>query len=137
MRDNLYSRVKVLSALDVSAITTSTTTNGTSLGLAESGQNFRSAVFILTLGARTDGTYTLVPQESADGSTGWANVPAARVLGSAALTAANGVGMVGVIPDPNVTAFLRMNVVSTVVTSGATGVRGVCLMSQGSVNPVQ
>lgn len=137
MRDTLYSRTKVVSALDVSAITTSTTTNGTSVGLAQSGQNFRSVLFILTLGARTDGTYTLVAQESADGSTGWANVPAARVQGAAALATANSVGVVGVVPDPGNAPFVRLTVVSTTVTTGATGIRGVVLLAEGSVNPVQ
>lgn len=136
MRDTLYGRVKAVSALDVSAITTSTTTTGTSVPLAQSGQNFRSVVFILTLGARTDGTYVLQPQESADGSTGWTAVPAARVQGAASLSAANAIGMVGVIPDPAAAAFLRMAVVSTTVTSGATGVRGVALLGQGSNYPV-
>lgn len=135
MRDTLYGRVKVLSGLDVSAISTSTNTDGTSINLDQSGQDFRSVMMVLTLGARTDGTYTLTPQESVDGST-WTNIPADRLQGTAALATANAIGAIGVIPDPGTAPYVRIRVVSTTVTTGATGVRGVVLLGQGSKFPV-
>lgn len=136
MRDTLYSRARALRALNHSAISTNTSTNGTAVDLDQTGQDFRVAMLIAAMGAWTDGTYTFVVQESADGSTGWTNVPSDRLQGTAALGAANAVGEIGVIPDPQNARFLRCQVVSTGVTTGA-AMQAVWLLGSPSALPVR
>jgi hypothetical protein len=118
MRRSIYSDVKAVRALNVSTISSSTNTDGTSVGLDQSGQDFRTCAVVLAAGAVTDGTYTAVPQESANGSNGWTDVPAERLQGSAVVSAANGVALMGFTPDPAVAPFVRVRVTSTDVTSG-------------------
>lgn len=136
MATTVYNSTKVVRAVNTTTVTTNTNTDGVAIGLDQSGQDFRSVAFVLSLGDVTDGTFTAVPQESADGSTGWTNVPADRLQGSAALTTDHAVGMVGVLPNPGVSPFVRLRVTSTVVTSGGP-VSAVALLSQGSKQPVQ
>src|SRR6187551_2242341 len=119
MREPVYTRVKTLRAVNHTAVVANGDTDGTAIGLDQSGVDFRSVMFVLMVGTRTDGTYTAVPQESANGSTGWTAVPAERLLGSAAVAAANGVGEIGVIPDPSSSPFVRLRVTATTVTTGA------------------
>jgi hypothetical protein len=137
MRDTLYAKVKAVQALNSTAISGDGNTDGTAVGLAQSGQNYRTAMFVATCTARTDGTFTLVPQESANGSTGWTDVPAARVQGAgAALSAVNTVAEIGVIPDPGVSPFLRLRVTATAVTSGGT-VTGCVLLGSPSFTSIR
>lgn len=135
MRETVYAKVKTVRAMNQTAITTNASTDGVSIGLDQSGSDYRVATFVLLAGATiTDGTYTLVPQESADGSTGWTDIPVDRKQGSAALTLANSVGEVGVVPDP-LKPFIRLRVTSTSVTTGGS-VAGVCLLGSPSMYPV-
>lgn len=136
MRSSLYSNVLPVRALNTTAIGSNTTTNGASIGLDQSGSDFRSVLFVIAAGAVTDGTYTAVPQESPTGSGSWTNVPADRIQGSAALTAANSVGSLGVVPDSGTAPFLRLTVVSTVVTTGAS-ISAIALLSSGDSVPVR
>lgn len=136
MRESLYTRVRALRALNHSAITTATNTDGPALDLDQSGQDYKVAMLVAAMGTWTDGSYAFVPQESADGSTGWTNVPAERLQGSATLGAANAVGEVGVIPDPQNARFLRVRVVSTGVTTGAAA-QAVWLLGSPSSLPVR
>lgn len=136
MRSSLYSEVLEIRALNTSAISTNTNTDGASIGLDQSGSDFRYVLFVLAAGAVTDGTYTAVPQESANGSTGWTDVPAARLQGSAALTAANTVKAIGVIPDPGTAPFVRVRVTSTAVTTGGS-ISAIALLSSGDRVPVR
>lgn len=134
MRDTLYSSVKTVRALNVTAVSGNGDTDGSAISLDQSGADFRVVTFVLMIGARTDGTYTVVPQESVNGSD-WTNVPASRLQGSAVSLAANGVAEVGVIPDPAVAPSLRMRVTATLVTSGAS-ISGVALLGQPSSYPI-
>jgi|1185.fasta_scaffold321152_1 hypothetical protein len=136
MREVLYNRVKAIQALNSSSITTNTTTDGTSVGVLQSNKNYRQAMFVATCTARTDGTFTLTPQESPTGSGSWTDVPAARLHGSGALTAANTVAEIGVTPDPNVAPFLRLRITSTGVTSGGT-VTGCVLLTGARFTPIR
>jgi hypothetical protein len=136
VRESLYSRTRALRALNHTAISTNTSTNGTAVDLDQSGQDFRVALLVAAMGAWTDGSYAFVPQESPDGTTGWVNVPVDRLQGSAALGAANAVGEVGVIPDPQNFRFLRVQVVSTGVTAGAAA-QAVWLLGSPSSLPVR
>lgn len=121
MRETLYLKSKAFQALNSTAISSSGNTDGTAVGLGQSGQNYRSALFVAACTARTDGTFTLVPQESATSAGTYTNVPADRLLGpSGTLTAANTVAEVGVIPDPGTFPWLRLRVTASAVTTGGT-----------------
>jgi hypothetical protein len=134
MRETLYNRVLAVRGVNVTAVSANGNTDGATVGLDQSGADFTSCTMVLLLGARTDGTYTVVPQESPTGSV-WTDVPASRLIGSAVITAANGVDEVGVITDPINYPFLRMRVTATVVTSGA-GISGLILLGQPGSTPI-
>jgi hypothetical protein len=136
MRSTLYDHAKEVRALNTSAISTNANTDGASIGLDQSGADFRDVMFVLAAGAVTDGTYTAVPQESPNGSTSWTDVPAARLIGSAVLTTANGVAAIGVIPDPGTAAFVRLRVTSTSVTTGGS-ISAIALLGSGDRVPVR
>lgn len=118
MRESIYSKVKVVRALNTATIATNTNTDGVAVGLDQSGADYRVATAVVYAGALTDGSYAAVVQESANGTSGWTDVPAARLQGAATVSAANGVAEVGVIPDPSTAPFLRIRVVSTGTTTG-------------------
>lgn len=137
MRENLYLKAKSFQALNSTAISSSGNTDGTAIGLGQSGQNYKSVMFTLTCTARTDGTFTLVPQECATSTGTWADVPTARVLGpSGTLTAANTCADVGVIPDAGTYPWVRLRVTASAVTTGGT-VTAVALLGAPSNLPVR
>lgn len=139
MKETLYNRVKVVPCLNTAAITTATTTNGTAVDLDQVGQDFRSATAVVVTGTLTDGSYTVAVQESPNGTTGWVNVPADRVIGTAipTITATddNKIYELGIIPDPGTAPFLRIAVTSTTVTTGGT-LSAFFLLGQSNRNPV-
>ncbi|MGE4164078.1 MAG: hypothetical protein AB7G23_20315 [Vicinamibacterales bacterium] len=134
MRNTIYNSVHAVKAVNVTAISANGNTDGTSVNLDQSGQDFRSVGMLIQMGAYTDGTYTLVPQESADNSS-WSNVPADRVQGSAVLSAENTLGQIGVIPDPGTYPYIRIRVTAATVTSGGT-VCGQILLGSPTKTPV-
>jgi len=102
--------------LNVQAITTSTTTTGTSIDT----KGYNEAKVIVVLGARTDGTLTPAITESDDNST-FTAVTDDFLKGTeaaAAVSAANTVGTVGITLRKR---YLKVNGVSSAVTSGFTG----------------
>lgn len=135
MRDTVYSHVKAVHALDVTAIGTDTDTDGSAVGLDQSGKDYRAAMVVAYCTAYTDGEYEVVPQESPNGSTGWVNVPAARLQGSGTLSAANGVAEVGVIPNPAEYPHLRVRITSTDTDTGAS-VGALLLLGQPLKTPI-
>jgi len=135
VKETLVNRVRAVRALNHSSITTNTNTDGSSVGLDQSGADFRTAMLVVAAGAVTDGTYTAVPQESPTGSGSWTDVPADRRIGSIALNAANAVGEMGVIPDPGTAPFLRVRITSTGVTTGG-AVQALWLFGSPSSYPV-
>lgn len=135
MRESIYNRVKAVRAVNTTAVSANGDTDGVSVGLDQSGADFRVVSVVLLAGALTDGVYTAVPQESANGSTGWTNVPAERLQGSAVVDASHEVGEMGVIPDPGTAPFLRVRVTATGVTTGG-GVSAVLLLGAPSSTPI-
>ncbi len=135
MRSAIYTRAKAVRAVDHTSVIANGNTDGAAIDLDQGGMDFRTAMFVLMIGTRTDGTYTAVPQESANGTTGWTNVPADRLLGSAALSAANAVGEIGVVPDPSNARFLRLRVVASTVTTGGI-VSALAVLGEPSSYPV-
>lgn len=118
MRESIYSRVRVVRALNTTAVSANGNSDGTAVGLDQSAQDFRVASAVILAGTLTDGTYTVVPQESANGTSGWTDIPAERLQGSAVVDASHEVAQVGIIPDPASAPFLRVRVTAASVTTG-------------------
>lgn len=112
---DLVSEITPAIALASASIASSTTTNGNSVDM----QGAESLAFVFFSGAYTDGTYTPQIEESSDNST-WSAVADADLIGteaSAAITAANEVFDIGYVGNER---YVRLAVVSTSVTTGAT-----------------
>jgi hypothetical protein len=93
------------------------TANGVSVDRLVSGGT-GDAVLLVSTGTITDGSHAITVQESADGSTGWANVAAANIQGSLpTVVAANDDTMfeVGVRPTLR---YVRAVATSTGSTTG-------------------
>lgn len=136
MRRTLYNMVRAVRALNATAVSTNANTDGAAVNLDQNGADFRTAILVAMTGAWTDGTYSFVPQESANGSSGWQNVPADRLTGGpATLAVANGIAEIGITPDPGSFPFLRVRVVSTAVTTGA-NVHALFVLGQPSSEPI-
>ncbi|MGL6349729.1 MAG: hypothetical protein ACRC2U_07785 [Aeromonas sp.] len=104
-------------ALNTAAITSSTTTTGTNI---IDTQGYGAVVFVLNVGARTDGTYTLVLEHGDAANLSDTSAPAASDLnGTLAATAANTAQTIKRIGYVGNKRYVRANVVSTGVTRGA------------------
>ena len=107
---------KYVSGVNIQAISSSTTTAGSGIDT----KGFSEATVILRLGARTDGTATLLIEESDDNST-FTAVSDDFLKGTEAgeaVSAAHGFGIVGLILNKR---YLKTSIVSSSVTSGFTG----------------
>ena len=115
MRESLYTKGLARVAL-VSGARTNGTVNGAAVDSGIFGNDFRTVFFIVQTGTITDGTHAVAVQDSADGSTGWANVDAATLTGT--------VPTIGSADDDVVFQFAhvlqKQYVRLTVTTSGAT-----------------
>ncbi|WP_342150239.1 hypothetical protein [Methylorubrum sp. SB2] len=113
IHNDLLARV----ALNTATIAASATTNGVIIDT----QGFNALEFFLQVGTRTDGSFTIQLQHGDDPALADAvAVDTAKVLGNAALTAitaANSVRRIGYVGNKR---YVRAQVVSTSVTSGAT-----------------
>jgi hypothetical protein len=113
---SLYDEIAVKKSLSPIARTDGTA-NGTAVDRVVSGGT-QEAVLLVTTGVITDGSHAITVQESADGSTGWADVAAANIQGSLpTVVAANDDTMfeVGVRPTQR---YLRAVATSTGSTTG-------------------
>jgi hypothetical protein len=127
MKD-LYNNIEIRKALDLSAISTDTDTNGIAIDCT----GFDSIVFSLACTARTDGTATMSIEESDDNST-WSDVPSARIQGTAtALDAANEHDKIGAIVGMK---YARL-VVTTASTSSGLSVIGHAVLGNAQKAPV-
>lgn len=112
---DLYNAVSVASGVAVTAISSNTTTNGDIIDLQGAG----GVLFALRVSGRTDGTYTpsvQVGNESdlSDAST----ADSATVQGSLSGITANGIAAIQL--KATTYRYARINVDSTLVTTGAT-----------------
>lgn len=135
MRESIYNHIKAVSALAPTAISTNGHHEGTSISLDQNNADFRVASLVVQAATITDGTYTVVPQESATGSGGWENVPASRVQGSAVIDATGQIGEVGIIPNPALFPHLRVRITAATVTTGGT-VAAIMLLGSPSSTPI-
>jgi hypothetical protein len=112
---DLKNNIKVQAALNIAAITSNTTTNGSSVDLL----GYNSATFVISSGARTDGTFTPLVVDSDDNST-FTAVDDKFLIGlesEAVISAANTLRKIGYVGQKR---YIRLSIVSTSVTSGAT-----------------
>jgi len=114
MHNQLYPTI----AKTVAAITSDTTTTGTNI---IDMQGYNALEFIFASGARTDGTFTpLITHGDAANLSDGVAVPDDDLLGleaDAAISAANTVKRIGYRGNKR---YVRFDIVSTSVTSGAT-----------------
>jgi len=112
---DLKNNIKVSAALNIAAITSNTTINGNSVDLL----GYNGATFVISSGARTDGTFTPLIVDSDDNSI-FAAVDDKFLIGleaDAAISAANTLKKIGYVGSKR---YVQLRIVSTSVTSGAT-----------------
>ena len=118
-------------ALNTAAIATSTTTNGVIIDT----QDYNALTFIRNVGARTDGTFTpLIRHGDDSGLSDVADVDDTDLVGTetgAAISAAQTMKKIGYVGNKR---YVRLSVVSTSVTSGAT-VGATAILSRPAVGP--
>lgn len=128
MKFDSYNQMAVRNALNTAAITTNTTTNGVIIDT----QGFNALTFLLNIGARTDGTFAVNLQHGDASNMSDASTPAADdILGAISLNAAQTYGKIGYVGNKR---YVRLQVVSTSVTSGAT-VGATALLGRPSMGP--
>jgi hypothetical protein len=111
--------VNQLLALNSQTIASSTTVVGTEIDTL----GYNSLTFLPSLGARTDGTFTILVQDSDVSGSGFADVADDFLVGTealAALTASNTIKKIGYVGKKR---YVKCSMVSTLVTSGSTGVQ--------------
>lgn len=103
-------------ALNIAAISSDTTTAGNEIDTAGYG----SLTLIPATGALTDGTYTILVEESDTSGSGFTAVADDFLIGTeagAAITTANTATKIGVVSKKR---YIKASIVSTGVTTGAT-----------------
>lgn len=114
-RSDLYNCIEQASAFDSAAVTTNTTTAGNIIDTSD----FNSITFLLNATAYTDGTYKMTITEGDDSGLS-DGVTATQVIGDTAtiaVTAANAPKRLGYVGKKR---YVRLNIVSTATTAGAT-----------------
>lgn len=128
MRDSMWDDTAVRVSLPPAARTTAATVNGTAVDTRGNNNFFQQAMVVAVAGTVTDGTHTVKVQDSDDGTTGWADVPASAVQGSLTQLASNTVQRLAI--DQITRRYLRC-----VVTTGGTpttgGVVGAVIVLRG------
>lgn len=116
MEMDLHHQVKAAVALDSQTISTDTTTNGNVIDTLD----FESLEFLVLSGAITDGTYTLLLEESDEVTFGGEEtaVPADQILGDTVDFVAADDDAVRRIGSIGKKRFQRLSIVSTGTTSG-------------------
>lgn len=129
IRKDLHNNVTQKIALNAAAITTSTTTVGAIIDL----QGYDACEFLVQLGVRTDGTYTVLLEEGNDsGLSDAAVVAAANRLGSLpVLNASNTTGRVGYLVGAF--RYVRLSLVSATVTSGVAAAAALAVLSNADL----
>jgi hypothetical protein len=122
--------LKAVKALNIASIATNTTTVGPSIDTT----GFESVTLFVELGARTDGTFLPVVQGSDDNST-FADVTDGFLIGTeaeASLNTANTIKSIGYVGKRR---YVRLSIVSSGVTSGAT-VSATAILADAVKRPV-
>ena len=122
--------LKAVKAFNIASITTSTTTVGSSIDT----KGFESLTLFVELGARTDGTFLPLVQDSDDNSI-FADVIDQFLIGTeaeASLNTANTVKSIGYVGKKR---YVKLSIVSSSVTSGATA-SATAILANASKRPV-
>jgi hypothetical protein len=122
--------LKALKALNIASIATNTTTAGSSIDT----KGFESLTLFFELGARTDGTFLPLVQDSDDNST-FADVIDQFLIGTEAealLNTANTVKSIGYVGKKR---YVKASIVSSAVTSGATA-SATAILANAAKRPV-
>lgn len=133
IRKDLHHNLKVVQAFNAATVATSTTTAGAVIDT----RGYGSIEFILSIGTRTDGTYTPLLEESDNSDMSSSNAVAdGDLFGTealAAVAASNGIGRVGMWVGSK--RYVRLSVVSSGVTSGATSVHAMAILGTPDLAP--
>lgn len=122
------SLLKFAKALNIQAITASSTVAGNSIDT----KGFESLTFLYEVGARTDGTFTVLIQDSDDDST-FADVVDNFLIGTeSAINTSNTIKKIGYVGKKR---YVKLSFVASAVTSGAT-VSATAILSHSATNPV-
>lgn len=128
---DMHSDVYGAIARNFATIATDTTTAGTIIDT----QGYEGVEFFFISGARTDGTYTPLIEESDASNLSGSNAVADEDLvgteAAAAISAANAVKRIGYVGHKR---YVRLSVVSTGTTSGAT-VGSIAVLGRPAVSP--
>jgi len=122
--------LKPVKALNITAITSSTTTVGSSIDT----KGFESLTLFVELGARTDGTFLPLVQDSDDNST-FIDVIDQFLIGTEAEAQINTANTIKTIGYVGKKRYVKLSIVSTAVTSGAT-VSATAILANASKRPV-
>lgn len=124
------SLLKAVKALNIGAITSNTTTAGNSIDT----KGFESLTLFVELGARTDGSFLPLVQDSDDNIT-FADVVDQFLIGTEAealLGTANTIKSIGYVGKKR---YVKLSLVSTGVTTGATA-SATAILSNAYSNPI-
>jgi len=122
--------LKPVKALNIAVINSNATTAGNSIDLI----GFEACTFVVELGARTDGTFLPLIQDSDDNSS-FVNVDDQFLIGTeaeASLNTSNTVKSIGYVGKKR---YVKLSLVSSAVTSGATA-SATAILGQSAVKPV-
>jgi hypothetical protein len=122
--------LKPVKALNITAITSSTTTAGSSIDT----KGFESLTLFVELGARTDGTFLPLIQDS-DDDINFVDVADQFLIGTEAEAQINTANTIKTIGYVGKKRYVKLSIVSTAVTSGAT-VSATAILANASVKPV-
>lgn len=122
----------VSTAVNTGAISSSTTTAGAIIDT----QGYNSLTFVMNVGARTDGTYTLSIEHGDNSALSDTSTPdATDLVGTAAgtaISAAQSQKKLGYVGNKR---YVRVNIVSTSVTTGATA-GALAILGRPAVGPI-
>jgi len=129
---DLKNDVKQLLALNPQTIATSTTVVGNEIDTF----GFQSLIFLPSIGTRTDGTFTIVVQDSDVSGSGFVDVVDDFLSGTeaaAAIITSNTIKKLGYVGKKR---YVKCSMVSTTVTSGSTSVQIVAVLGNATHSPV-
>lgn len=135
IRKDLHNNIKALLALNTQTIATDTTTEGNIIDT----KGFGAVEFLVSLGTRTDGTYTpLIEEGDASNLSDAQAVSDDNLFGTealAALSASNTIKRIGYRVGKY--RYVRLSMVSASTTSGSTGVTGVAILANPDNMPTE
>ena len=124
--------VKQLLALNPQTIATSTTVVGNEIDTL----GYQSLTFFPSIGTRTDGTFTILVQDSDVSGSGFVDVVDDLLSGTesaAAIITTNTIKKIGYVGKKR---YVKCSMVSTTVTTGSTSVQIVAILGDPTHSPV-